>query len=69
MITIRAVQGETLDQLLFRATGRTAGITEQVLNANPGLADKGAVLPEGTVVHLPRDPIVGTEIKTVQLWD
>ena len=47
-----AQDGETLDALVWRVLGRTAAITEQVYNANPGLADHGAQLPGGTRVDL-----------------
>lgn len=36
---LRSLQGDTLDLILFRHYGYTAGITEQVLNLNPGLAE------------------------------
>ena len=32
---LRSLQGDTLDLILFRHYGYTAGITEQVLNLNP----------------------------------
>ncbi|WP_439652450.1 tail protein X [Morganella morganii] len=35
---IIALQGETLDALCYRVTGQTAGIVEQALELNPGLA-------------------------------
>ena len=50
---VRSVQGDTVDLICWRTYGRTAGITEQVLEANPGLADLGAELPIGTLVTLP----------------
>jgi len=47
-------ENTTLDLLLFRRFG-AAGQTllEAVLDANPGLARIGAVLPVGTIVTLP----------------
>ena len=53
---VRSVQGDTVDLICWRTYGRTAGITEQVLEANPGLADLGAELPIGTLVTLPAQP-------------
>ena len=50
---VRAVQGDTVDLICWRTYGRTAGITEQVLEANPALADLGPELPIGTLVTLP----------------
>lgn len=64
----RAQQGETLDALCWRIYGRTAGVTEAVLAANPGLADLGPVLPHGQLVALPDQPPQPTA-RLVQLWD
>ena len=43
-----AQQGDTLDMICARYYGRTEGVFESVLAANPGLAELGAVLPHGT---------------------
>ena len=51
--TVHARQGDTLDLLLHRHTGRTAGTTEATLAANPGLAGRGPILPMGTLIELP----------------
>ena len=56
---VRAQQGDTVDAICQRVYGRTAGVTEAVLEANPGLADLGPVLPHGTVIDLPDDAPVG----------
>ncbi|WP_439090191.1 tail protein X [Serratia bockelmannii] len=63
-----ALQGDTLDALCYRVYGRTAGVVEVVLLANPGLAERGVILPHGTVVML---PVIDTApaSETVQLWD
>lgn len=65
----RANQGETLDALCQRVLGRTAGVTELALAANPGLSDLGPVLPIGTPVDLP-DAVQTAQPETalVQLW-
>ncbi len=65
--TAHARQGDTLDALLHRHTGRTAGNTEATLAANPGLADLGAVLPMGTAVRIATTPAAPREL--IQLWD
>lgn len=65
-----AQAGETVDAICWRVLGRTAGVTEQVLELNPGLADLGAQLPGGTQVALP--DITETALptrQTVKLWD
>ena len=69
MPTVYAQQHDTLDAICYRAYGRTAGVTEQVLQANPGLAELGPVLPHGTPVTLPVITQQPSRTPTVQLWD
>lgn len=66
--TVHAAQGDTLDAICWRHYGRTAGVVEQVIDANPGLAELGPILPHGTAVQLP-DITTQQQRKTVQLWD
>ena len=67
---VRASQGDTLDLLCFRYYGRTASVVEAALNANPGLADLGAVLPAGTLLTLPdAAKTMQASIEQVQLWN
>ncbi|MBR7607593.1 tail protein X, partial [Klebsiella pneumoniae] len=47
---VRAYQDDTVDALCWRHYGRTQGVTEQVLQANPGLAEHGPFLPHGLQV-------------------
>mgnify|MGYP000848907967 CR=1 FL=1 len=68
MRVVEAQQGDTVDQICQRYYGRTAGITEAVLKANPRLADLGPVLPHGQKVQLPEEA-EPEQTKTVQLWD
>lgn len=68
-MNVRTIQGDTVDLICWRHYGRTAGITEQVLEANPGLADLGADLPIGTVIVLPAQPATPTQAPRLQLWD
>ncbi|MGP3592958.1 tail protein X [Vagococcus sp. WN89Y] len=60
-------QGDTLDILCLRYYGRTQGVVETVLAANPGLAEHGPVLPHGTTVNLPEVSVAATK-ETVNLW-
>ncbi|HHU0611960.1 phage tail protein [Enterobacter hormaechei subsp. steigerwaltii] len=64
----RAQQGDTLDAICARYYGRTEGVFEAVLAANPGLAELGVVLPHGTLVELP-DVQTSSVTETVNLWD
>ncbi|MBA1289185.1 tail protein X [Pseudomonas japonica] len=66
--TVQAQQGDTLDALCWRAYGRTAGVVEAVLAANPGLAGHGPVLPHGTPVRLPEQPPAAETRQMVNLW-
>lgn len=69
MRTVHAQQGDTVDLICQRYFGRTAGITEAVLEANPGLAEKGVILPHGTAVRLPDVAPQATTTTAVKLWD
>lgn len=68
LMKVRAYQGDTVDALCWRHYGRTQGVTEQVLQSNPGLAEHGPFLPHGLQVELP-DIATTTTVQTVQLWD
>ena len=65
---VTALQGDSVDSLCYRHLG-TSDAVEATLEANPGLAALGAILPMGTVVALP-DAVQSTPTKTlIQLWD
>jgi phage tail protein X len=68
-IAVRAQQGDTVDALCWRHYGRTAGVTEAVLEANRGLADYGPTLPQGLVVHMPEAQASVPQRQMVNLWD
>lgn len=65
---VHSIQGDTVDMICQRYYGRTSGVTEQVLEENPGLSDLGPILPIGTAVNLP-DQAKPAHKKTVNLWD
>ncbi|WIX04442.1 tail protein X [Stutzerimonas balearica] len=69
MASLRAQQGDTVDAICWRHYGRTAGVVEQVLDANPGLADLGPVIPHGTQVLLPEQAVRAEQRQVVNLWD
>jgi len=64
----RAMQGDTLDLLCWRALGRT-DIVEATFALNPGLADHGPVLPAGLLVELAAPTSATNTRSTVSLWD
>lgn len=66
---VRALQGETVDQICWRVLGRSGGATEQTYDLNPGLAAHGPMLPAGTLVTLPSTNIAPPTTPTVKLWD
>lgn len=66
---VTALQGDTVDLLVYRHFGRTVGLVEATLELNPGLADIGPILPLGTVVELPEPPVDQPSKPLLQLWD
>ena len=63
------IDGDMVDQIAFDYYGEHSGKTELVLNANPGLADRGAKLSAGVVIKL---PVINTSPKPKpfrRLWD
>lgn len=67
-MNVRAQQDDTVDELCWRHYGNTAGVTEAVYAANPGLCDGGPRLSAGQIVYLPELPPLPRR-ETVQLWD
>lgn len=75
--TVR-VEDATLDLVCFghaaqalgdrRLAGKLDGYVEATLEANPGLADLGLILPYGLVVNLP-EFAVDTTVPARRLWD
>lgn len=65
----RTQQNDTVDALCWRHYGRTVGVVEAVLDANPGLADRGPVLPPGLLVTLPEQQTAAPERQMINLWD
>ena len=69
MATYRSRDGDVVDDICRHFYGREAGAVEAVLEANPGLAEKGPVLAADTVIELPDLPRPLETIPTVKLWD
>ena len=59
--------GETLDYIVWRHYGKTAGIQEQVLVQNRHLAGYDAVLPAGVQITLP-DIVQDTNKQKIKMW-
>lgn len=62
-------QGDTVDDICWRYCGQSSGMIEQVLEANPGLVELGAILPTGTAIELPDMPQQHSTTPILQLWD
>lgn len=66
-MNVPAQQNDTIDLLCWRYYGRTAGVTEAVIDANKGIS-AATELQAGQIVYLPEiQPPAQRE--TVQLWD
>ena len=68
-MTYRTRDGDMLDAICRRYYGTETGTVEIVLEANPGLAARGPLQPEGILVELPDLPQPPKTIPTVKLWD
>lgn len=66
MDQIYTLQGDTVDLIADRYFGSTDMVGE-ILNANPGLARLGPILPIGTPINLPPAK-AATVAATVSLW-
>ena len=66
--TYRAEQGDTLDFICWKFYGQQSGAVELVLDANPGLASLGPVIPVNTTITLPDLPKPATEVQPIRLW-
>lgn len=68
MIKYVTADGDTVDYIAWKQYGTHDNrVSERLLEANPGLAARGPVLPAGIVIHLPAlDTAQATE--GVRLW-
>lgn len=65
--TYRTNAGDQLDWICWRHYGASRGTVEAVLSANPGLADRGHILPAGVLITLPEIAAPATQT-LVRLW-
>lgn len=65
-IEYRCKAGDMLDEICHHYYGHTIDVVAQVLEANPGLAVLGPVLPVGTRVTLP--DISAPQAEQVNIW-
>lgn len=69
MKTVYAIQDDTVDAICWRNYGRSSGVVEAVLEANPHLSAFGPFLPMGTKVQLPEIQTQQNKTQSIQLWD
>ncbi|VXA84083.1 Contig_41, whole genome shotgun sequence [Aeromonas veronii] len=68
MQTYRTSDGDTLDYIAWKFYETLEGrVVEQLLDANPGIADLGPVLPSGVLVNMP-DIAPQQQEQGVRLW-
>lgn len=68
MQTYRTSEGDTLDYIAWKFYETLDGrVVEQLLDANPGIADLGPVLPAGVLVKMP-DIVPQQQEQGVRLW-
>jgi len=67
---LTAKSGDKLDLMLWRDLGLGPEHVARVMNANPGLADLGAILPLGTIITVPTiaAPNTTPTRPLIQLW-
>jgi len=68
MVRYRTKTGDMLDAICHQYYAGQVGVTEWVLEANPGLADYGPVLPSGVIIELP-DLLPAEPARAIRLWD
>ena len=68
MVQYRTKDGDTVDHICWQHYGRQSGAVEEVLKANPGIADLGPVFSAGVLLTLP-DLTEPEQEQGVSLWD
>lgn len=62
-------EGDLIDWVAWKYYGNTDNrVVELILAANPGLADRGPILPANVLVTIPDAPAPGV-VQGVRLWD
>lgn len=69
MKTVKSIQNDTIDSICWRYYGRSSGVVEMVLQANPQLAELDPILPIATDVVLPDISTPQKIETTINLWD
>lgn len=67
-LTVEALNGETVDELVWRTLRLTTPAVERVLDANPHLADADTFLRHGERVTIPDQARRPQTAPMTQLW-
>ena len=67
-LPVEALNGETVDQLVWRVLGLASPAVERVLAANPQIADAGQFLALGQRVVIPASARRTATAPMTQLW-
>ncbi len=67
-VKYRTREGDMLDNIAWKHYGKQSSAVEEILEANPGLAEYGEQLPAGLVITLPDINLPETDT-IIRLWD
>ncbi len=68
MKQVRAKQGDTIDSICHQYYGKTQGVTEQVISANPMIINNDSpFIAIGALINLPDEEAYITQ--SINLWD
>lgn len=65
----RTKDGDVLDAICRSHYGADAFSLAVVLEENPGLAARGAVMPSGVLITLPEHEVPQADAETIRLWE
>ena len=66
--TEKSLQGETIEALVWRVLKVSSPVVEQVIELNPNLAGQ-IILPENTIVILPKTFDQKPKNQSINIWD
>jgi phage tail protein X len=67
-VQYRTKEGDMLDFIAWKHYGKQSGVVEEILEANPKLADYGEQFPAGVIIILP-DVVLPKTDTLIRLWD
>ncbi|PIR37721.1 MAG: phage tail protein [Alphaproteobacteria bacterium CG11_big_fil_rev_8_21_14_0_20_39_49] len=67
-VKYRTRKGDMLDHVAWKHYKKQSGAVEEILEANPGLAEYGEQFPAGLVITLP-DIVLPESKEIIRLWN